>query len=244
MASPQLIYGLHAVEEALNAGVRLDRIMIRKGLKNPASVSILQQCKSMRIPVQEVPVEKLNRVTRANHQGIIAWRALIPYLEVEQLLPFLYEQGKNPLLVVLDRVTDVRNFGAICRTAHCMGADAVVIPARGAAQINEDAMKASAGALHHLAVCREWNLKDSLSYLSDSGCTLAGVTEKGNTDIWDADFSGPLVLVLGSEEDGISPAYMPLLHTHIRIPMVGQLGSMNVGAATAMALYEVMRQRK
>ncbi len=243
MALPQLIYGLHAVEEALKADVRLDRIMVRKGLKHPAMRSILQHCQNHRIPVLEVPGEKLDRTTRAPHQGIIAWRALIPYLEVSQLIPFLFEQGKSPLLVVLDRITDVRNFGAICRTALCMGADAVVIPARGGAQIQEDALKASAGALHHLPVCREWNLKESLQYMAEAGLTLVGVTEKGETTLWQGDFSGPVALVMGSEEDGISPAYLPLLHHKVQIPMSGPVGSLNVGAATAMALYEISRQR-
>jgi 23S rRNA (guanosine2251-2'-O)-methyltransferase len=243
MSKPQLIFGVHPVLEAVKAGVALDKILVRKGSNASWLGELRRQTKELGIPLQEVPLEKLDRTVRGNHQGIVAWRSLIEYVSVEQLIPYVYEKGEIPLLVVLDRITDVRNLGAIARTAYCMGAHGIVVPALGMAQLNEEAMKSSAGALHHIPICRSHNLKVTLHVLKASGLFLAGANEKAEQPIWNANFSVPTALFMGSEEDGISPAYQALLDQQFHIPMQGEIGSMNVGAALAMGLYEVLRQR-
>ena len=167
----------------------------------------------------------------------------IRYAPIQEVLAHTFEQGKMPLIVVLDRITDVRNFGAIARTAECLGADAIVIPSRGSARINSDAMKTSAGALNYLPICREDNLKDTLRFLKDSGLQIVACTEKAEKPIAVFDLSGPVALIMGSEEDGISGEYLKLADTRALIPMLGEVASLNVSVAAAICLYEVVRQR-
>lgn len=236
-------HGIHPVLEAIQSGKEIEKILIRRGLKNESVAEIYKICSERNIPIQEVPEEKLNRVTLKPHQGIIAFLGLIEYQNIENIVPLLFEQGKNPLIVILDRITDVRNVGAICRSALCSGAQAVVVPSRGSAQINEDAIKSSAGAIHQIPICRSYNLKETIQFLKNSGLKIVGVTEKTNTILYKEDFSGPLVLILGSEEDGISPEYLKLCDTTVKIPITGPVESLNVSVATAVALFEVVRQR-
>lgn len=236
-------YGFHPVLEALRSGKEIERILLKKGSRGHSIDEILKICKDRQIPIQEVPVEKLNRVTSKPHQGVIAFIGVVEYQHVESIVPVLFEQGKTPLLLILDRVTDVRNVGAICRSAVCAGAHAVVVPSRGSAQINEDAVKSSAGAIHQIPLCRSYNLKDTLLFLKDSGISIIGVTEKTNTFMYDVDLSAPLALIMGSEEDGISPEYLKLCDATIKIPMTGPVGSLNVSVAAGVSLFEVVRQR-
>ena len=236
-------HGIHPVLEAIHSGKEIEKILIRRGLKNESTAEIFKICLERNIPIQEVPEEKLNRVTLKPHQGIIAFLGLIEYQNIENIVPLLFEEGKTPLLVILDRITDVRNVGAICRSALCAGAQAVIVPSRGAAQMNEDAIKSSAGAIHQIPICRSYNLKDTIQFLKNSGLKIIGVTEKANTLVYKEDFSGPVVLILGSEEDGISPEYLKLCDATVKIPLQGPVESLNVSVATAVALFEVVRQR-
>lgn len=238
-----LLIGTRPLLEALNSGREIDKIFIQKGLNSPTFKELWPEIKNREIPYQYVPVEKLNRISRKNHQGVIAFAAAVQFSELSEVIARCYEKGEDPLILMLDRVTDVRNFGAICRTAECTGVHAVVIPTRNSAPVNEDALKTSAGALNHLAVCREKNLKESLAMLKNSGLKLIGCTEKGADVAFEADLRGPSCLIMGSEEDGVSNEYLKLCDKIVKLPMLGQIGSLNVSVATGALLYEVIRQR-
>ncbi len=236
-------YGIHPVLEALHSGKEVEKILLKRGLKNEFITEIFKICKDRNIPVQEVPIEKLNKTTMKPHQGIIAFLGLVEYQNIESIVPKLFEEGKIPLLVILDRITDVRNVGAICRTAVCSGVDAVIVPSRGAAQLNEDAIKSSAGAIHQIALCRSYNLKDTIKFLKDSGIQIVGITEKAKELIYKVDFTSPTAIIMGSEEDGISAEYLKLCDKTGKIPMTGPVESLNVSVATGISLFEVVRQR-
>ena len=241
----EMIFGTRPILEALTAGKELEKIFLQRGAKNPATDEIVQLAKGLEVPIVTVPLEKLNNLTRKNHQGAVALISPITYVPLAETVTSLFEQGKNPLLLILDRVTDVRNFGSIARNAECMGVHAIVIPSRGGAQINADAVKTSAGALHLVPVCREPNLKDTIDFLKNSGFQIIACTEKTEQNITDAalDMVGPTAIVMGSEEDGISPEYLKRTDARVRIPLMGQIGSLNVSVATGIILYEAMRQR-
>ena len=242
----EMIFGLRPIIEAMLAGKTLEKIFLQKSARNPMTDEILDLAKKAEVPVATVPVEKLNKLTRKNHQGAVALLSAISYSPLSEIVPSLFEQGKTPLLLVLDRITDVRNFGSIARNAECLGVDAIIIPSRGGAQINADAMKTSAGALNLVPVCREPNLKDTIEYLKDSGIQIVACTEKTDHQLTDnniVDMVGPTAIVMGSEEDGISPEYLKRADARVRIPLVGQIGSLNVSVATGIILYEVLRQR-
>ncbi len=192
---------------------------------------------------QQVPVEKLNRIASGNHQGVVAYLSNVTYSKIEDIVPDIYSKGEVPLLLMLDRVTDVRNFGAIARTALCSGVHAIIIPSRGSAQITGDAIKTSAGALHTIPVCRENNLKSTLDFLIESGLQVFACTEKTDKYIFDCDFTSPAVIIMGSEENGISAEYLRKATEKVKIPISGQIGSFNVSVAAGMILYETMRQR-
>lgn len=243
----ELIFGIRPVQEALLAGQVLERVFVQRELKSPLGADVLEAARRMHVPVQEVPIEKLNALTRKTHQGVVALLAVIEYSPLDEVIAAAFEAGRTPLVVVLDRVTDVRNFGSIARSAECLGADALLIATRGGAQINGDAVKTSAGALSRLPVCREPNLKDALRYLVDAGLRVVACTEKADKTLGQAgapDLSGPLALILGSEEDGISPEYLRLADAEVKIPILGHIGSLNVGVAAGVALFEVQRQRQ
>ncbi len=237
------IFGIRTLIEAINEGKEIDKVFIQKGLRGDLYQELYQLIKEREIPYALVPIEKLNRLTRKNHQGVAAFISAIQYFKIDQLLPTLYEEGKTPFILVLDRVTDIRNFGALVRTAECAGVDAILIPARGAAAINADAVKTSAGALHKVPICRARFLQDDLKYLKESGLRIIGVSEKGKSTYFEKDFKAPLALVLGSEEDGISEAYLPLLDDFVNIPMKGSIASLNVGVAGGIVMFEVSKQR-
>ena len=190
--------------------------------------------KKKEIVYQLVPVEKLDRIASRNHQGVVAFLSSITYCQTEDILPDLFASGKAPLLLMLDRITDVRNFGAIARTCECFGVDAVIIPSRGGAQINSDAIKTSAGALHKITVCRENNLKTTLDYLINSGLQVVACTEKADKYVHQIDLKVPTVIIMGSEENGISGEYLRKADVKVKIPMVGDIGSLNVSVAAAV----------
>ncbi len=191
-----------------------------------------------------VPVEKLNRITRQNHQGVVASISLIEYQPLDEVLRMVYDSGETPLLVVLDNITDVRNLGAVARSASCAGVHALVIPAKGSAPVNADAIKASAGALSSIAVCREANIMESITFLKACGLQIVAFNEKGNSSIYEADLTKPVCIILGSEEKGISPAIQKMADQVVAIPMKGSIASLNVSVAAGVAFFETIRQRE
>ena len=237
------IYGLHAVIEALEAGKDIDKILVKRELNGELLGTMLDLARQLQVPVQRVPVERIDRITRKNHQGVLATLAAVTYYRLEQVIPQLYDEGINPLVVVLDGVTDVRNFGAIARTCECAGVNTIVIPDHNSVSVNADAVKTSAGALNHLPVCREHNLVKAIRLLRDSGFKIVGTSDKNATLYTQADYTGPVALVLGSEDQGISPEIMKLCDTRVKIPEFGQINSLNVSVAGAIMIYEVVRQR-
>lgn len=238
-----IIFGTRAVIEAINAGKEIDKILIQKGLSNQLFNELRKAVQGKDIPFQFVPQEKLNRISNKNHQGIVAFIAEVTYYEVEEQLAQVFEKGKTPLVLILDRVTDVRNFGAIARSAECAGVDFIVIPSRGAAQINADAVKTSAGALNRIPVCREENLKNTIEYLKESGLQIIACHEKTENYHFNADLTKPSAIIMGSEENGISNEYLKRSDVQVKIPMVGSIASLNVSVATGIILFEAVKQR-
>jgi 23S rRNA (guanosine2251-2'-O)-methyltransferase len=237
------IFGTRAVIEALDAGKEIERVLVQKNIQNDLTRELVSKMKSLRIPFTRVPVEKLNRTSRRNHQGVIAYISPIQFQSLDNIIESTFSGGKDPFLIILDRITDVRNLGAIARTMECAGADALVMQSRGNALIGGDAMKTSAGALNMLPVCREENLKKTIIDLKASGISVVGCTEKTDTDLYSTDLRGPLAIVMGSEEDGISPEYLKLCDALVKIPMHGNIASLNVSVSAGIILYEALRQR-
>jgi 23S rRNA (guanosine2251-2'-O)-methyltransferase len=237
------IYGTRAVLEAIDAGKEIEKVLIQKDLRNDLIRQLISKLKDLSIPFNQVPLEKLHRLTRKNHQGVICFISPIQYQSLDHVIESAYAQGKDPFLVILDRVTDVRNFGAIARTMECAGADALVIQSKGNALVGGDAMKTSAGALNLLPVCREENLKNTLNNLKNTGIRVIGCTEKTETSLYDSDLSGPIAIIMGSEEDGISGEYLKLCDLKVKIPMSGKIESLNVSVSTGIVVYETLRQR-
>ena len=237
------IYGIHAVIEAIKAGKEIDKILIQRGLAGQLFNELRKVLQGTDIPYQMVPPEKINRITKKNHQGVIAFTCEIEYFKAEDVLHKVFSEGKTPLVLILDKITDVRNFGAIARTAECSGVDMIIVPQRGSAQLNGDAIKTSAGALHRIPVCREYNLKDTINFLKESGLQIIACHEKTEKLIYDVDFKVPTAIIMGSEDTGISGEYLKLCTNAVKIPMTGQIASLNVSVATGVVLYEVIRQR-
>ena len=238
-----LLIGTRPVLEAIEAGKEIDTILIQKGLKSQTFQELWPVILKHKTPYKHVPIEKLNRITRKNHQGVIAFTSSVTFSNIEEIVARCFENGEDPLILMLDRVTDVRNFGAICRTAECTGVHAVVVPTRGSAPVNFDALKTSAGALNHIAVCREEKLKETITFLKNSGLKMIACTEKTDDLLYDTDLSGPACIIMGSEEDGVSPAYLEMCTASVKLPMKGKIGSLNVSVAAGALLYEVVRQR-
>jgi 23S rRNA (guanosine2251-2'-O)-methyltransferase len=238
-----LIFGIRAVIEAIRSAKEFDKILIRKGLAGELFQEMLTELKAVNIPFQYVPVEKLNRITRKNHQGVIAFISPVVYHRLDMLVPGLFEQGKIPFLLLLDGLTDVRNIGAIARTAECAGVDAIVIPEKGSAQINADAVKTSAGALHFIPVCRVKGMVNTIKYLKDCGLKIVSATEKATDIYFHCSLKEPLALVLGAEDTGVDPDLVRLSDHCIRIPVRGHIESLNVSAAASVLMYEVVKQR-
>jgi len=237
------IFGIHAIIETIKAGKTIDKLFIQKGLHNDAFAELWKLVRLRRVNYKHVPLEKINRLTKKNHQGVFAFLSPIDFHKIEDIIPRLYEEGKNPLILVMDRITDVRNFGAIARTAECVGAHTILIPELNSAAINADAVKTSSGALHRIPVSRTWNLKLSLQLMKDSGIQIIGCTEKTQDTIYNADFTKPTAIILGSEEDGISPELLKMCDMKTKIPINGKILSLNVSVATGVICYELLRQR-
>lgn len=239
----ELIFGIRAVIEAIDAGRDIDRVLIKRDIQGDLARELFAALKGTEIPVQRVPVEKLNRLTTKNHQGCVAFIASVTYQHVEDLVPTLFEQGRSPFFVMLDGVTDVRNFGAISRTCEIAGADAIIIPMRESVSVNADAMKTSAGALHTLPVCREQSLTATIKYLKQCGFHVVGATEKGNYNYTHANYTDPLCIIMGAEDTGIPAEHLALCDEWIVIPQYGHIQSLNVSVAAGILIYEAVRQR-
>jgi 23S rRNA (guanosine2251-2'-O)-methyltransferase len=239
----EMIYGTRAVMEAIRAGKEIEKIMIQSSLVNDLVKELIVLAREKQVPYTFVPQEKLKRFSTGNHQGVICLLAAVTYASLDNLIDRAYSEGREPFLLILDRVTDVRNFGAIARTAECAGVDGIVIAEKGSAPITGDAMKTSAGALNHLSICREKDLKKTMKYLRENGIRVIACTEKASHNIFDVELSGPIAMIMGSEEDGISDALLRDADELVKIPMRGKIGSLNVSVATGVAIYEVVRAR-
>ncbi len=239
----EYIFGINPVLEALELKKPLDKILIKKGKSNESTLQIRQLAKRNRIPIAFVPPEKLDRITRKNHQGCIALSSPIEFCEVSQVLPNIFEKGEMPLIMILDGITDVRNFGAIARTCYSAGFHAIVIPASGFARIGADAVKTSAGALLKLDVCREENLSKTIEYLQASGVCVYAASEKSEDNYYQSDFVAPTAFVLGAEDKGVSTAILRRADNMIKIPMVNPFDSLNVSVAAGILSFEAVKQR-
>lgn len=241
--TPDILFGIRPLIEAIEAGREIDKIYLQKNLQGGLFKELWHYIKEYRLPYAVVPVSKIQQYTTKNHQGVIAFVSAVPTVSLEEVVQSTFEKGEDPLIVVLDRVSDVRNFGAIARTALSAGAHALVITVKNSAAVNEDALKTSAGALQHLPLCKSHNLNDTLSWLKMSGLKVFGATEKATQYHYQADLKGPVVIVLGSEDKGIAPERQKLCDGLIKLPMFGPVGSLNVSVAAGAVLYEVVRQR-
>ena len=239
----EMIFGTRAVIEAIEAGKEIDKILIKKDLSSDLSRGLFAVLRDYDIPVQRVPMEKLNRLSRKNHQGVIAFISAVTYHRIADIVPQLYEAGKTPFIVVLDGVTDVRNFGAIARTCECAGVDAIVVPVRGAAAVNADAVKTSAGALHTLPVCREHNLLETIEFLKNSGIQIVAASEKAAQNYTEVDYSVPIAIVMGAEDLGVSPEILRISDHIVSIPIRGNIESLNVSVAAGILIYEALKAR-
>lgn len=243
MERSEYIFGIRAVIEAIDAGKQIDKIFIKKDLQGELVGELFDLIKSHHIVTQRVPIERINKITRKNHQGVVAILSAVTYYSLDNVIPQLYEDGLLPFVVVLDGITDVRNFGAIARTCECVGANAIVIPERGSVSVNADAVKTSAGALHHIPVCRERNVVSAVRFLKDNGYQIVAASEKAEINYTQADYTTPIALVMGAEDVGVSPEVIKLCDTFVSIPMFGNISSLNVSVAAGVMMYEVVRQR-
>lgn len=237
------IFGIRAVIEAIKAGKQIDKLMVKSGLKGELFFELMKLVKDLQIPFQYVPNERINRVTMKNHQGVLAFISPIEFQNIENILPSLFEAGKTPFIVILDKVTDVRNFGAITRTAECANVDAVIIPEKGSAQISGDAVKTSAGALLKIPVCRVKNLTNTIKYLQQSGIQLVAATEKAEDFYYKVDFSIPTAILLGAEDRGVDMEFLKVADQMVKIPILGAIESLNVSVAASILIYEAVKQR-
>lgn len=243
MDKTQYIFGLRAIIEAIEAGRDIDKVLLRKGLQGDLAKELLTLIKAHDLPMQWVPTEKLNRITMRNHQGAIALLSAVTYYPLEQVVSQTFDDGGMPLIIVLDQITDTRNFGAIARTAECAGATAIVIPDHNSVTVNADAVKTSAGALLTLPVCRVRSLPDALQFLSDSGLQITGASEKAAEDFTTPDYTIPTAIVMGAEDTGISPAVLKKCNRLVSIPILGKIGSLNVSVAAGIMMYQAVTQR-
>lgn len=243
MDKTDFIFGLRPVMEAMEAGKNIDKILFKRELTGELAKQLLETAKKYGIYCQRVPQEKLNRITLKNHQGVIAITTPIRYQDLENVIINLYENGKNPMGILLDGVTDARNFGAIARSAECAGADFIIIPEHGSASATSDAVRASAGALFHLPVCRVKDISTAVGILQSNGIKVVGASEKSSEDYTKIDLTVPISVVMGSEDKGISNDVIRKCDNLASIPIKGKVGSLNVSVAAGIMLYEIVRQR-
>ena len=244
MQKSDYIFGIRAVIEALESGKSIDKVLVRKDLSGELSKELFARIREYGVLMQRVPVGRLSRITMKNHQGVVALVSPVVYHRLDNVVPALYEEGRNPFIVVLDGLTDTRNFGAIGRTADCAGVDAIVIPERNSVSVTPDAVKTSAGALFYLPVCREHDVPGAVKALKQNGIMVVGATEKGAVDYTEIDYTVPVAVVMGNEETGISDEVLRHCDRLASIPMAGNIGSLNVSVAAGVMIYEAVRQRR
>jgi 23S rRNA (guanosine2251-2'-O)-methyltransferase len=241
--SNQMVFGIRAIIEAIKSGKEIENLFLQRGLTGGIILELRGLLKDQEIGFQLVPIEKLNRLTTKNHQGAVAFISPISYDKIEDIIPLIYEKGEVPLILILDGITDVRNFGAIARTAECAGVHAIIVPAKGSAQINPDAIKTSAGALYKIPVCRHDSLLKTAKFLQESGLQLVACTEKTNDYLYQPDYTVPTAIIMGSEETGISMDLIRIADHLAKIPMYGEIESLNVSVSAGILLYEAVRQK-
>ncbi len=239
----EMVYGIRPLLEAIQSGKEVEKVLIQKGLRNDNFAELMKLIKSENVPFQFVPPEKLRRVTRKNHQGVIGFISPVTFYQIEDVLPSIYEDGRMPFIIIMDRITDVRNFGAILRSADGAGIDAVIIPSRNSAQLNSGTIKSSAGAIFKIPICRSDNLKTTIDFLKDSGLQIVAASEKAEKVHFESSLTGPLALILGSEDEGVSEEYLKQTDNLVKIPMLGEVESLNVSVAAGVLMFEVVRQR-
>lgn len=240
----QFLYGIHPVMEAVKAGRKFDKVLLKQGMEGQQFRELYGLLAENDIPYQFVPLDRLNRAVRGAHQGVVAYISQIDYVELEDMVNTALSVSEAPILVILDGVSDVRNLGAISRTLECVGGQGIIVPAKGGAAINAEAVKASAGALMRIDTCKVPNLRYAAYYLKQSGFKIVAATEKVDNYIYDIDLTGPIAIVMGSEGKGISQTMLSLADAKAAIPMAGEIGSLNVSIASAVVLYEAVRQRR
>ena len=243
MNKEDYIFGTRAVIEAVKNKKPIEKVLIKKGLDNELYHQLFALVKADNVPFQFVPVEKINRITRKNHQGVIALVSAVEFAEIDTVLPGIYERGVDPFLLILDQITDVRNFGAIIRTAECAGVHAVIIPEKGMARIGADAVKTSAGAIHSLPICIAADLTAVVKFLKNSGIKVVAATEKATKNYTESLMNSPLAIVMGAEDKGISHSILKQADEQVQIPIHGTIESLNVSVAAALMMYEAVRQR-
>ncbi len=243
MEKTTLIYGIRAVIEAINANKPIDKVFVQRGLQGDLFRELEGLVRKNGINVSYVPIEKLNRLTRSNHQGVAANISPIAFSDLEALVEKVLEQKKAPLFLLLDQLSDVRNFGAIIRTAECAGVDGIIIQKKGAAPVTADTIKTSAGAVFKVPLVKVDHIKDAVFYLQASGVPVIAATEKTEKKVYDVSFKGPCAIIMGSEERGISPSTLKAADEAARLPLLGEIESLNVSVACAVFLYEAVRQR-
>jgi len=241
--SNQMVFGIRAIIEAIKSGKEIENLYLQRGLTGGVILELRTLINEHEIGFQQVPIEKLNRLTPKNHQGAVAFISPISYDKIENIIPTIYEKGEVPLILILDGITDVRNFGAIARTAECAGVHALIVPAKGSAQINPDAIKTSAGALYKIPVCRHDSLFKTAKFLQESGLQLVACTEKTNDFLYEPDYTVPTAIIMGSEESGISTELIRIADHLAKIPMHGEIESLNVSVSAGILLYEAVRQK-
>ena len=243
MEKENQIFGIRALIEAIHAGKEIDKIFVHKEAQGDLMRELMKTLKANNLPFTYVPVEKLNRLTHLNHQGVVATIAPIKFQSLETLVENVLETGKKPLFLILDQLSDARNFGAIIRTAECTGVDGIIISKTGAAPVNGDTVKTSAGAVFNVPICKVDHIKDAVFYLQGSGIKTVAATEKTEDTLYAVDFTEPVAIIMGSEDRGINPSVLKIVDEKAKLPLFGTIGSLNVSVACGAFLYEVVRQR-
>ena len=239
-----LIFGIRPIEEALNEGKIPEKVFLQQGLTGDNYRKLFKKIRDADIHYQMVPIEKLNRITKQNHQGVVAYMPIIDYVSIEEMVKSFGDSEEKGLIVIIDKVTDIRNLGAIARSAECAGAHGIIIQSKGSAAINADAIKASAGALSRIPVCKENELMETFEFLKLCGLTIIACTEKTSQSIYKTEMNRPVALIFGAEDKGISPYLLKLADEKASIPMKGKTASLNVSVAAGVVLFEAVRQRE
>jgi len=244
MNSETKLYGIRAVLEAIEANKSLEKIFLQKGLKGDLYFKLEKKIKEKNLSFSYVPVEKLNRLTINNHQGVVATISPISFFDLDELVTTVKNNKKDPIFIVLDQLSDVRNFGAIIRTAECTGVDGIIIPKSGSAPINGDTIKTSAGAVFNIPICKVDHIKDAIYYFNTSDIITVAATEKTENSIYDINLKKGCAIIMGSEGKGVSPSVLKIVDTKAKLPMYGKIASLNVSVACGVFLYEMVRQRQ